>query len=1235
MVKFNSLENTKKQYPHFFDKEDDTNFTKHLKVVNNQQQEVRHNLKNVEWSRLLEKPLQIWRTQTEPYNYDINIKVNVPNIQTITVYHNPVIKDNQIISFTDKIIDEKFEYEDNAKTFEKTVNDITVKPYDIIVTENVVFDNEFINAHSLSNYTVVDELPEPSRDDYGINYFVLNNDAYDSYTVEELPYLIIYENVIETITPNLYLGEDWHIGFKTSEEFNGQIVIGEENEQFSLWHNGSEWHVECRKSGDEWTLSVTNNEVHTWEITYPKINLAEHMLGDVVPVEIIVDVDNNTHKYITDYTITDDDLENGKFNSGMLKEITLSAESSINDFCCYNNEQKSYEFVMNCTEIPYTIHTDTTELKHIIPNDTYLLEVTTYDDYQYWKGYPENDYSVKEDNILQYQYNTTFLDISLETISYKRYLVFRVHKNNLKKVNILKNDKIVFTQTLESWKIQDKDSTDFSHYYYGAEDEGNFKQYFEIEDKEPNRELVYFTKEQDEYVFYYPLSDDKLVLCFTDYPDKEDYIIDKTNTVNPSEDTLQKIVIKLEDGHYNSYKTVKNDDDYEFQGLKSKLEHDYIVKDIFDLEAYTVENRYRCREDYERKYTKRYNGYDKQTNDCFDHDYSLDIIGTLLNVPRYRLYKTYREDENYLSRTYPPFYDRPTEDDYHYMKRMQEYIRQYNHTPFPVLECWKYYQIKPTLRSRKEIIGVMDETSLRYNGSDIICDSDFMESLTEYDTNEEIMSYSINKATQSKGDGLQVTRGDKTWYETVIVNNCYIVPNTSYRLRYGLDSEAEDVSIRMICYNRDGGVIRSVPVLSENHDEPTEMYNVTTGYDYTDTMLITPKDTVYIKLLLESNNPFKYCDVSFERMKMIRYDNMYMGTSEDYNGNFYEFYCNYEDVPTNIHLDSGKRFSALLQRSLPLTKKGLLYMDILESLENSANFTTSLELYGSNLLIHDDNTNQTSKTINNSISYYEEVDNRLLKKNEDYELGIKFHMDRTLDDEPLSLDVYNTSKWNGNATIESENTVKVSAINNVLLKEEFTSSEKYTLTFKITCEVSDRQGIYLFGNSQGNKLFGVVTDISNTFIEQYDTNGRATLLYTTDTNYFTMGTHDIKVIRNGPTAKLYFDGDMIYTFTGLTDCKNIIGMWKWLIRSISLNDVKLLIEENNLMSAEVEFKDQNDNETGHIILDDRIYSDTEAHISYDFTTPSDIEWDKMFIRIQSEVETELEKITLKTKNKLL
>ena len=227
-MKINRLEHTKKLYPHFFDKTDESNFTKHLKVVGKPQQDIRHKLKTIEWGRILEKPLQIWKTQEEPYIYDMHFKVLVPYLKEVNVYKNPVLNDEEEIVGYEKVdnpddelgrvIHQTFEYEENRKYFERTIYNIETKEY-----------------------------------------------------------------------------------------------------------------------------------IHH-----------------------------------------------------------------------YDSETPIYH-------------------QRIIPNDTYVLEILTYDDYRFVKGYPENDYTIKEDNILQYRYNETFLSIKLEEISYSKYLTFRVHKDNIKQILIRKN----------------------------------------------------------------------------------------------------------------------------------------------------------------------------------------------------------------------------------------------------------------------------------------------------------------------------------------------------------------------------------------------------------------------------------------------------------------------------------------------------------------------------------------------------------------------------------------------------------------------------------------------------------------------------------------------------------------------------------------------------------------------------------------------------------------------------
>ena len=76
----------------------------------------------------------------------------------------------------------------------------------------------------------------------------------------------------------------------------------------------------------------------------------------------------------------------------------------------------------------------------------------------------------------------------------------------------------------------------------------------------------------------------------------------------------------------------------------------------------------------------------------YDHDLTLDYMGYLNNIPRKEYIEIDTLDEYYRSE--PPFNNRRTEDDYHYMKRMLEYNLRLFNTPAPVLEIWKLYGLE-------------------------------------------------------------------------------------------------------------------------------------------------------------------------------------------------------------------------------------------------------------------------------------------------------------------------------------------------------------------------------------------------------------------------------------------------------------------------------------------------------------------------------------------------------------
>ena len=690
-MKINRLEHTKTLYPHFFDKSNDSNFTKHLEVVAKQQQDIRHKVKSIEWSRILEKPLQLWKTQSEPYKYDMHFKVQVPYLKEINVYKNPILNDDEeivhfeAVSDSDdelgRVIHATFDYEDDIKFFEKAIEGIETNIY--------------------------------------------------KYTQVETP-------------------------------------------------------------------------------------------------EGIIDIPR----------------------------------------------------------------------RRIVPNDTYVLEVITWDDYRFIKGYPENDYTFKEDNILQYKYNETFLNIRLEEISYHKYLTFRVHEDRIKQILVRKNDKPVYRQSFINDEIEKFPSLEKSCYAYldvSVINEDTYGQYEytahdDIEDGEPNFGDIYFADvEENKYVFRLPLSDS----------------------------------------------------DFDEKG---------IIKDTYDLEVTTYEKRYRCLQEYDKVYTKRYCGYDNTLGDCFDHDYSLDIIGALLNVPRFRFYQIYRKNNYYLSRTYPAYYNRATESDYDYMKRIQYYISNYNHINFPVLEFWKYYHTDASIRSRKRIVGEMDVSYLRTNDSS--CDAIY-DGVDEEFEPESITEYDRNKATNINGSAKRIIKNLHIWYEAIIVDNLPVVPAADYRFRYGLKDNDEDVTIRLITYNREGVELRTTTVEINECTDSTEGYNVTEGYTYTDTYVTMPSDAVTIKIILESNDGFNFADASFERKTVVNFDTAYMVTDTDYNSNVYELYADYYKIPTNIRIGGSERFYILFKRSLPLTKSGFFYVDVMEDVQSTIGTKTETIITLDNCLSED------------------------------------------------------------------------------------------------------------------------------------------------------------------------------------------------------------------------------------------------------------------------------------------
>jgi len=126
-----------------------------------------------------------------------------------------------------------------------------------------------------------------------------------------------------------------------------------------------------------------------------------------------------------------------------------------------------------------------------------------------------------------------------------------------------------------------------------------------------------------------------------------------------------------------SYEDKVNTFIYSYEGTSLKL----IPDDKFHISVETWDEYF---------LEKGFPENDTIQDNMYDHDSSLDEFGLLYDMPRKNY--IYKENTN-LSDTEPPYNNRLTEDDYHYMNRLLFYIQNMNDTPLPVLEVWKLFGI--------------------------------------------------------------------------------------------------------------------------------------------------------------------------------------------------------------------------------------------------------------------------------------------------------------------------------------------------------------------------------------------------------------------------------------------------------------------------------------------------------------------------------------------------------------
>lgn len=170
---------------------------------------------------------------------------------------------------------------------------------------------------------------------------------------------------------------------------------------------------------------------------------------------------------------------------------------------------------------------------------------------------------------------------------------------------------------------------------------------------------------------------------------------DETYSYMISESVYEIIIVETDEGTSKSNNLYTNE--YTIDDDIREINYSYTStsENIIPVEDYRISTI--TFDEY--KYEKGFPENDTSQGDIFDHDISLDEIGALNNIPR----KQYIPATN-LARTEPPYNDRATEDDYHYMQRMLQYNLMLHTHPLPVAEIYKLYGLSAELLNRERLI---------------------------------------------------------------------------------------------------------------------------------------------------------------------------------------------------------------------------------------------------------------------------------------------------------------------------------------------------------------------------------------------------------------------------------------------------------------------------------------------------------------------------------------------------
>lgn len=424
MVK-HSLRKMLDKYPYFLDKRSISNLYKITKVNNSVFRELYNNLFQVYQGFHLNKRLLVWKTQTEPYIYQIHFCCTYPNIKLIEIYKNDVLIHKEKFTEEEKKTDYFWTYECN---YIKT-NMLPIKVYKCINCNEIYFGDNLPSACSVCGNNIYYTIRMFRCTECGEIYFV-NPDGEGNINMECL-------NGCNSSFEEIYAYRCIGNSINDNMDICGELYLG------------SLPPTKCDVCGIEgYIANTTGVTLYNDDTVLINDNSTNYDTG----TGVIVNEDGTTDYILSDMFLNEDNWTNdhlnvykcnecGKIYFGSVqgncevcggdnyseaklyrctnckKVYFLGATDSIDRIECDNGCNSSFEEVYGfdcsgelyigvtppegCEKLVYTGEMDVTNIEDdneplklpfsVIPDDTFRFHVETWDEYWATKGYPEND----------------------------------------------------------------------------------------------------------------------------------------------------------------------------------------------------------------------------------------------------------------------------------------------------------------------------------------------------------------------------------------------------------------------------------------------------------------------------------------------------------------------------------------------------------------------------------------------------------------------------------------------------------------------------------------------------------------------------------------------------------------------------------------------------------------------------------------------------------------------------